>query len=330
MLKKAIKLMLASSALALGATATAETGAEGYPDRPVKIMVSSGTASSPDSIARMIADGLTKKWGQPVVIENAPGLGGIIGTDRAARQEPDGYTLLLSAIGAMSVGVSIMDNFPYDPVKDFEPITNTMSMPNLLVVHPSVPVKTVAELVDYIKKNPGKLRQGHPGLGTTGHLSGAMLQDMTGVKMEGIPYKTSAQMTTDLLAGHFEVLFHNSSVMIPHAESGRATALAITSPKRAASLPDLPTVSESLPELEGFEIHAWWGLYAPAGTPKAIIDKVNKDVAAILKQPEVTKWIEERAGTVGGGSPEELRAYQASETKKWGDLIERQGLKPKK
>lgn len=329
MLQKAIKLMLASSALAMGASATAQSGAEGYPDRPVKIMVSSGTASSPDSISRMIAEGLTKKWGQPVVVENVPGLGGIIGTERAARQTPDGYTLLLSTIGAMSVGVSIMDNLPYDPVKDFEPITNTMAMPNLLVAHPSVPVKTLGELISYVKENPGKLRYGHPGIGTTPHLSAELLQEMTGIKMQGIPYKTSAQMTTDLLAGHYEILFHNSSVMVPHIEAGSVTPLGITSPKRTASLPDIPTVAEASDELKAFQVHAWWGLYAPAGTPSGIIQKVNKDVSAILKQADVTRWIEERAGTVGGGTPEELRAYQAAETSKWRDLIEKADLKPK-
>lgn len=329
MRKNMIKLMLASSALAMGATAVAQTDAAGYPDRTVKIIVAAGTASSPDSISRMIADGLTKKWGQSVVVENAAGLGGIIGAERASREKPDGYTLLLSTIGAMAVGVSIMDKIPYDPVKDFEPIINTMAMPNLLVVHPSVPVKTLAELIDYVKQNPGKLRYGHPGIGTTPHLSGELLQDMAGIKMQGIPYKTSAQMTTDLLAGHYEVLFHNSSVMVPHIAAGSVIPLGITSPKRAQSLPDIPTIAEASDALKTFEIHAWFGMYAPAGTPADIVNKINKDVAAILAEPKVTAWVIERGGTIGGGSPEALRDYQAAETTKWRNLVEKAGLKPK-
>lgn len=329
MRKNMIKLALASSVLALSTTAVAQTDAAGYPDRTVKIIVAAGTASSPDSITRMIADGLTKKWGQSVVVENAAGLGGIIGAERASREKPDGYTLLLSTIGAMAVGVSIMDKLPYDPVKDFEPIINTMAMPNLLVTHPSVPVKTLSELVDYVKKNPGKLRYGHPGIGTTPHLSAELLQDMAGIKMQGIPYKTSAQMTTDLLAGHYEVLFHNSSVMVPHIAAGSVTPLGITSPKRAQSLPDIPAISETGDALKTFEIHAWFGMYAPAGTPKDIVNKINKDVAAILAEPKVTDWVVERGGTIGGGSPEDLRDYQAAETEKWRNLIEKADLKPK-
>ncbi|MFA7668920.1 MAG: tripartite tricarboxylate transporter substrate binding protein [Burkholderiaceae bacterium] len=294
--------------------------AENYPERAVKIMVAAATGSSPDSIGRLVAHKLSEKWGQSVLIENVAGLGGIIGTERAAKQTPDGYTLLLSTIGGMSVGVSVMDNLPYDPVKDFEPITMAMSMPNLFVVHPSVPVKTFDELMAYIKENPGKLRYGHPGAGTTGHLSGEMLKQRMGIKdLLGIPYKSSSHMTTDLLAGHFEVLFHNSSVLLPHVRSGAATGLGVTSRERIAAMPDIPTIAES--GLPGFEISAWWGFYAPAGTPKEIVQKVSEDINAIIAEPEVQDWIIERMGTPGGGTPEELAAFQASETKKWAEVI---------
>jgi len=283
-------------------------------------MVAAATGSSPDSIGRLVAHKLSEKWGQSVLIENVAGLGGIIGTERAAKQTPDGYTLLLSTIGGMSVGVSVMDNLPYDPVKDFEPITMAMSMPNLFVVHPSVPVKTFDELMAYIKENPGKLRYGHPGAGTTGHLSGEMLKQRMGIKdLLGIPYKSSSHMTTDLLAGHFEVLFHNSSVLLPHVRSGAATGLGVTSRERIAAMPDIPTIAES--GLPGFEISAWWGFYAPAGTPKEIVQKVSEDINAIIAEPEVQDWIIERMGTPGGGTPEELAAFQASETQKWGEVI---------
>ncbi|MBO9356793.1 tripartite tricarboxylate transporter substrate binding protein [Bordetella petrii] len=327
MFKKLLGLTLASLTLAAGNAAAAQSGAQGYPDKPVRIIVASGTASSPDSISRIVAEKLSAKWGQPVVIENAAGLGGIIGTERASRANPDGYTLLVSTIGAMAVGVSIMDNLPYDPVKDFEPVTMIMSMPNLFVVHPSVPVKNLGELITYIKQNPGKLRYGHPGIGTTPHLSAELLKQLTNIQMDGIPYKASSQMTTDFLAGQYEVLFHNASVLLPYVQSGKATLMGITSPKRVPSLPDVPTVAEAGGGLKNFAVHAWWGLHAPAGTPDAIVQKVSADVSEILAQPDVTKWIEERGGQVGGGTPDELRQYQADETAKWRDLIKKANIK---
>ncbi|NYT25284.1 tripartite tricarboxylate transporter substrate binding protein [Alcaligenaceae bacterium] len=313
--------IFASATLAMSAAAPAQAqSANNYPDRAVKIIVAAATGSSPDSIGRLVAHKLSEKWGQSVLIENVAGLGGIIGTERAAKQTADGYTLLLSTIGGMSVGVSVMDNLPYDPVKDFEPITMAMSMPNLFVVHPSVPVKTFDELMAYIKENPGKLRYGHPGAGTTGHLSGEMLKQRMGIKdLLGIPYKSSSHMTTDLLAGHFEVLFHNSSVLLPHVRSGAATGLGVTSLERIAAMPDIPTIAES--GLPDFAISAWWGFYAPAGTSPEIVKKVSEDINAIIAEPEVQAWIIERMGTPGGGTPEELAAFQASETKKWAEVI---------
>ncbi len=329
MFKNLIKPILVSLTLAVGTTATAQSQPDTpkFPTKPVKIMVAAATASSPDAIGRLLADKLGAMWGQPVVIENVAGLGGILGTERASREPNDGYTLLLSTIGAMAVGTSIMDKLPYDPVKDFEPVTNAMSMPNLLVVHPSVPVKTLSELITYAKQNPGKLRYGHPGLGTTPHLSAELLKQLTDIQMQGIPYKSSAHMTTDLLAGHYEVLFHNSSVLLPHIRAGKATVLGITSPKRVPSLPDVPTVAEASDDLKDFAVHAWWGLYMPAGAPAGIVEKVSADVSSILAQPDVTRWITERGGAAGGGTPESLRTYQAEETQKWRDLIQKANIK---
>jgi len=311
-------------AMATGASAPAASAAQDFPSHPVKLIVAAASGSSPDAISRQLANELGIKWGQPVVVENAVGLGGIIGTEKAAKQAPDGYTLLISTIGAMSVGSSLMD-LPYDPVKDLEPVTLSMSMPNLLVVHPSVPVKTLGELIAYGKQNPGKLRYGHPGIGTTPHLSAELLKDMTGLKMEPIPYKSSAQMATDLLAGHYEVLFHNSSVMLPYVQSGKARALAVTSAERVKTLPDIPTVAEAA-DLKGFSVNAWWGIYVPAGTPSGIVDKLNADITAALRKPEIERWITEQGGTVGGGSRDALRAYQAEETRKWRDLIKKANI----
>lgn len=315
-------LGVALAATALGAAAQGTA----YPSKPVKLMVAAGTASSPDAIARLLANHLGAAWKQSVVVENVPGLGGITGTERGARQPADGYTLVLSTSAGMSVGSSILEKMPYDPVKDFEPIALLMQLPNLLVVHPSVPAKNLQELIAYAKQNPGRLRYGHPGGGTTPHLSAVLLNQSAGIQMEGIPYKASSQMTTDLLAGHYEVLFHNSSVLLPHVQAGAARAMGITSAQRTPQLPEVPTVAEA-GKLPGFEVSAWWGLYAPAGTPPAILAKVGADVAAALASPEIKGWIEKQGGQAGSGSAQDLREFQAAETRRWRDIVKNAQIK---
>lgn len=313
-------LIFTTLMLAVTNTAVAQTSsAKDYPTRPVTLIVAAASASSPDNIARQLANELGAKWGQPVVIENIAGLGGILGTEKAGQRAADGYTLLISTISAMAVGSGLM-KLPYDPVKDFEPVTLSMSMPNLLVVHPSVPVKTLEELIAYGKANPNKLRYGHPGIGTTPHLSAELLKDMSGLSMQPIPYKSSAQMATDLLAGHYEVLFHNSSVMRPYVQSGKAQALGVTSAQRLATMSEVPTVAEAA-KLKGFDVNAWWGIYVPAGTPPDIVAKLNQDLVDALKKPSIKNWVEEQGGIVGGGTPADLREHQAQETRKWHALI---------
>ena len=298
-----------------------------YPTKPVKIIVAAAAGSSPDAIGRTLAAKLGSAWGQPVVIENVAGLGGITGTDRAAKAPADGYTLVISTIGAMAVGSSMMDKMPYDPVKDLAPVSLVMSMPNMLAIHPSVPASNLQELIAYTRQNPGKVRYGHPGSGTTPHLSAELLAQMVGVKMQGIPYKSSAQMMTDLLGGHYEVLFHNSSVVLPHARTGAARILGITSAQRNPSLPEIPTIAEA-GGLPGFAVNAWWGLYAPAGVPNELVSKISADVAAALAQPDVKTWIEQQGGVPGGDTPQALRTFQAAETKKWRELVRAANIKP--
>ena len=317
---------LTLAALSPAARSQARPTAPPYPTRPVKFVVAAAAGSSPDAIARLLTTKLGTVWMQAVVVENVVGLGGITGTERAARAPGDGYTLLLSTIGAMAISGSLMDKLPYDPVKDFAPITMSMTLPNLLVIHPSVPANNLKELIAYMKQNPGKLRYGHPGVGTSPHLAAEMLKDKAGVSMEGIPYKSSAQMMTDLLAGHYEVLFHNSSVVLPHARAGAARILAITSAERNVTLPDVPTVAEAA-GIPGYAVNAWWGIYAPAGTPADIVNKASVDIAKVLAQPDVKSWIEQQGGVVGGGTPQALGAFQAAETQRWRDLIKTANIK---
>lgn len=320
--------LLALAGLALAASpAAAQGSAAGFPNKPVKLIVAAPAGSSPDAISRQLAARLNAVWNQPVLVENVVGLGGITGTDRAAKQPADGYTILLSTIGAMAVNVSMMEKMPYDPVKDLAPITLVMSMPNLLVTHPSVPANNLRELIEYAKRNPGKLRYGHPGSGTSPHLAAELLNQQAGIRMQGIPYKSSAQMMTDLLGGQFEVLFHNSSVVLPHARSGAARLMGISSAERMATLADVPTVAEA-GGLQGFAVTAWFGLYAPAGTPADILAKLNADVVSVLARPDVKGWIEQQGGVVGGGSPRALADHQAAETRKWRELIRAANIKP--
>lgn len=325
MYKRTRSLILTTLMAAIGSSVVAQTSSEkNYPSRPVTLIVAAAAGSSPDNIARKLAHELGTKWGQPVVIENVVGLGGIIGTEKAGQRAPDGYTVLISTVGAMSVGAGLM-TLPYDPVKGFEPITLAMSMPNLLVVHPSVPAKTLKELIAYGKENPGKLRYGHPGIGTTPHLSAELLKDMTGLPMQAIPYKSSAQMATDLLAGHYEVLFHNSSVMLPYVQTGKAQPLGVTGAERVAIMGDVPTVAEAA-DLKGFEVNAWWGIYVPTGTPANVVGKLHTDITDVLKKPAIKDWVEEQGGILGGGTPAELREHQAQETSKWLGLIKKANI----
>lgn len=321
------RLIFSCLTLSLSANVAAEprSSVESFPAHPVKIIVAAASGSSPDAVSRQLGQVLGTLWKQPVVIENAVGLGGVIGTERAAKQPADGYTLLISTVGAMSVTGSLTD-LPYDPVKDLEPVTLLMSMPNVLVVHPDVPAQTLSELIEYGKNNPTKLRYGHPGIGTTPHLSAELLKDSTGMTMQAIPYKSSAQMATDLLAGHYEVLFHNSSVMLPYIQSGKARALAVTSANRVTTMPDLPSVSET-PGLKEFEVNAWWGVYLPAGVPPDLSKKIQTDVSAALKQASIANWVKEQGGIAGGGTKEELQNHQAEETTRWKTLIRKANIR---
>ncbi len=319
-------------ALALATTATAAVAQTrpapaGYPAKPVKLIVAAAAGSSPDSIGRALAAKLGAAWGQPVVVENVPGLGGVTGTERAVRAPADGYTFAVTTVAAAAVGSALVEKMPYDPMKDIEPVTLLMSLPNLLVVHPTVPATSLKELIAYARQNPGKLRYGHPGSGTTPHLSAELLNQMAGIQMQGIPYRSSAQMTTDLLGGHYEVLFHNSSVVLPHVRNGAVKLMGITSAERIPALPDIPTIAEA-GGLRGFVVNAWWGLHAPAGTPPEIIAKVQADVATALAHPDIKSWIDGQGGVAGGGTPQALRAFQAAEAQKWRELIRAANIKP--
>ena len=303
----------------------AEAQTRSYPEKSVRVVVPAPPGSAPDFLVRLVGQKLTEAWGQPVVIDNVVGASGNIGTERVAKAVPDGYTLLFNTIGPIAVNVSLFDKLPYDPIKDLAPISLVAKMPNILTVNPDVPVKSLAELIALAKKEPGKLRYGTAGPGTTQHLSGELLNTLAGIKLISVPYKSSAQMTTDALGGQIEVLFHNAPVLLPHLKSGGLRGIAITSAKRSPSVPELPTMAEA--GLAGFEITAWFGFMAPRGTPQAIISKIHADVARIVASPDVRERILAQASEPVGNSPEEYAAFVNEEITKWRAVIKQANMK---
>ena len=236
-----------------------------YPDRQIKIISPFAVGGIADSFARLIGQSLSDSWGQPVVIENKTGGGGNIGADFVAKSPPDGYTLVMGNIGSHAVNPYLMKNMPYDPLKDFEPIAFVLDAEGLLVVNPSLPVKNVRELIAYIKANPGKISYGSGGVGTTSHLAGELFKTLAKVDMVHIPYKGNALAITDLIGGQTQIMFATMPTVLPYVKSGKLKALAVIGASRTSSLPDVPTVSETLP---GFDVSNWIGLFSPAGTPK--------------------------------------------------------------
>lgn len=321
MLKSGLTAALATL-MTFGLVAPDSAQAQGtWPDKQVKVIVPAAAGSAPDSQVRLIGQKLSEMWGQSVVIENVVGAGGIIGADRVAKSAPDGYTFLYNTIGPIAVAESLMGpgKLPYSPGKDLVAVSLATKTPNWVTVHPSVPANNMQELIALAKKSPGKFRYGTSGPGTTQHLTGELLNLIEGIELVGIPYKSSAQMTTDGLGGQFEILVHNTPVLLPYIRAGKLRALAITSDKRSPAEPQIPTMQES--GIKDFEITAWFGFMAPAGTPKPIIDKLSKDVAAVLAMPEINKRIVDTATEVVGSTPEQYAAFIKSETAKWKDVI---------
>ncbi|MFZ2736671.1 MAG: tripartite tricarboxylate transporter substrate binding protein [Burkholderiaceae bacterium] len=312
-----------AGSLLLPAMALAQT--RPWPEKPVRIIVPAPAGSAPDAIVRVLGQKLSETWGQSVTIDNVVGASGNIGTDRVAKAAADGYTLLFNTIGPIAVNVTLFEGkLPYDPVKDLAPISLVVKMPNLLTVNPGVPIKSLNELIAAAKKDPGKLRYGTAGPGTTQHLSGELLNTLAGIKLTSIPYKSSAQMTTDAIGGQIEVLFHNAPVLLPHIKAGTLRPLAITSAKRSASSPEVPTMAEA--GVSGFEITAWFGFMAPAATPPALIRKISTDVARIVATPEIQERILSQASEPVGSTPEAYAAFIQTEISKWRDVIKQANI----
>jgi tripartite-type tricarboxylate transporter receptor subunit TctC len=309
------------AALALNANAQAP-----YPNHPVRIVVPFPAGGTTDILARAVAQKLTETLGQSFVVENRAGAGGNIGADLVAKSPPDGYTMLMGTVGTHAINPSLYEKMPYDHVKDFVPVVLVAGVPNVLVVNPSVPAKSVQELIAYAKANPGKLNFASSGSGTSIHLSGELFKTMTGVQIQHVPYKGSAPALADLMGGQVQLMFDNLPSALPLIKAGKLRALGVTSLQRASALPDVPTVAES--GLPGFEASSWFGLLAPAGTPKDVVAKINGDVAKWLATPEAKEKLAAQGAIVASGlTPEAFSRHIASETTKWQKVVKESGAK---
>jgi tripartite-type tricarboxylate transporter receptor subunit TctC len=292
--------------------------ADDYPDRPVKIIVPFAAGGTADAVPRLVGDWLSRKWGQPVLVENRTGAAGNIGAEFAYRSAPDGYTLLASPPPPLVINQSLYPKLGFDPAK-FAPIAVMAHVPNALIVNPkAIKASSVAELIAYLRQNPKTVTAATQGHGTTSHLTAELFQLMANVKLRFIPYRGSAPALQGLLAGDVDLMFDNLGVSLPLVEAGSLGLLAVASAQRLASLPDVPTIAETLP---GFEAVAWYALVAPPGTPKTIIDKINTDVNEALRQPDLVDRLRKLSAEAFGGSVERTTTYLHDEVDRWGDVI---------
>lgn len=303
--------------LCLSLIASADARAAGYPDRTVRIIVGYPAGGSTDIVARIIGNWLSQKLGQQFIVENKPGAGNNIGTELVAKATPDGYTLYL-VNPANTINATLYKHLNYVFLRDIDPIANVIQVPNVMEVNPSVPAKTVAEFIAYAKANPDKINVASSGNGTSIHLSGELFKMMTGVKMTHVPYKGSAPMLTDLLGGQVQVTFDNLPSSIAHIKAGKLRALAVTTAKRSPELPDVPTVAETVP---GYEAVAFFGFGATHGTPKEIVDLLNKEINDALKDPTVQARLKDLGGIPVPGSPADFGKFLANETAKWEKVV---------
>ena len=307
--------ILAAAGLMLAQIAGA--AADGYPARPPHIIVGYPAGGSTDIVARLIGDWLGKRLGQQFIVENRPGAGNNLATEAVVKAAPDGYTLIL-VNPANAINASLYKHLNFVFLRDIDPVAGVMRVPNVMEVHPSVPAKTVAEFIAYVKANPDKVNVASSGNGTSIHLSGELFKMMTGVKMTHVPYKGSAPMLTDLLGGQVQVTFDNLPSSIAHIKAGKLRALAVTTAKRSEELPDVPTVAETVP---GYEASAFFGFGVPHGTPKEIVDLLNKNINLALKDPTILAKLKELGGTTISGSAADFGKLVADETAKWEKVV---------
>jgi tripartite-type tricarboxylate transporter receptor subunit TctC len=321
MMRRVGRLAIALGAVFFVAAGTANSEPN-WPTRPIRIIVGFAAGGSTDVTARLVAQAVSERLGQQVIVDNRPGAGGNIGAEAVAKADPDGYTLLLATNGTLAANPSLFKTLPFDTRKDFAPIALTARIPNVLVVNPSVPANNVAEFIAYAKANPGKLNFGSSGNGTSLHIAGELLNKLAGVNMTHVPYRGGALALTDLLGGRIQLMFEPLVEVIEQVRAGKVKALGVTTVKRSPLLPDVPTIAETVP---GYEITAWNGLLAPAATPPDIVARLNRAVDDALHSRELQEKFAEQGSEPAGGTPAEFGAFLDSELIKWKKLVELSG-----
>ena len=319
---KSLTLTLTLPTLLAAALGLAASGAvaQSYPTKPIRMVVTFPSGGAPDTLARIFSE--KAQLGQSVVVDNKAGAGGNIGADFVAKAPADGYTLVMGSVGTHSINGALYARMPYDMVKDFARVGHVASAPNLLVVNNDLPVKSVAELIAYMKANPNKLSFGSPGIGTSVHVSGELFKSLTGTSMTHVPYKGRQFAIPDLVGGQIQVMFDNMPSALPMAKEGKIRALAQTTARRSAAAPDVPTVAETVP---GFEATTWFAVFAPVGTPRDVVAKVNAEMQRVFKLPDVQDKLRALGLEPWISTPEELTRFQAAEIVKWAKVVKDSG-----
>ena len=315
---------LAAAFLSAAALAAPVSAADGeFPTRPIRLISAYAPGGGNDTMARALAAKLTDAWSQQVIVDNRPGANGLLACEITAKATPDGYTLLMASISSHAINPALYQKIPYDPIRDFAPISLLGTTANVLVVHPSTPVKTLKELVAYAKGKPG-LTYGSNGIGSSQHLAGALFGSTFGLNLVHVPYKGTGPMTNDLLGGQITLSFGNMVGVLPHVRTKRLVAIAVTSLKRSPSLPDVPAVAESVP---GFEATSWWGIVAPRATPASTVETLNREIVKALGTADLRKFMESLGAEPRPTTPPEFAAFIGSELKKWSKVVKESGAR---
>jgi tripartite-type tricarboxylate transporter receptor subunit TctC len=305
-------------------TAALPAAAQDYPTKPIRIIVGYAAGGGNDLIVRVMAPRIAEGLGQPVIIENKPGAQAIIATEYVAKAPPDGYTLLVGTVSSIAINSFLYTKLNFDAARDLQPVSLLVRFPNLLFVNPRVPAKTVPELIAYIKANDGKLNYGSSGNGTSSHLSSVMFALATKTTMTHIPFRSTAEVVNSMLGGNIDLAIDSMTTTWPFATAGNVGALAVTTPQRSATAPELPTISETLP---GYEATAWQGLFAPAGTPRAIVETIAAEVKRVWQLPDVVTALKNVGAEPAPSTPDEFAAYTAAERDRWGEVVKASGVK---
>ena len=316
-LSRAVVLLVVSTLCASGVSA------QTYPNRPIKLIVADSAGGAPDQLGRLVTEKLSNNLGQPVVVDNRPGAGGVLGAELVAKSMPDGYTLLLTTTAIYAILPNLRKNLPYDPVRDFVPITRIATASNVLVVNNELPAKNIAQLVKLAKEKPGTLNYASAGVGTPAHLAGEMLNLLADIKVVHVPYKGAAPALADVIAGNTQYIITSPIAAGPQMIGGRVRALATTGTERNPGLPDLPTIAETVP---GYAITQTWGIVVPVGTPPKIVDLLSAEIVKVMKLPDVKEKVLATGATPVGDSPAEFEAFMANERQRLGELIAKRGI----